>query len=81
MDFDTAARLTSFRASGTHCHQILANYQTCSGFPCPETNGGNGFLRILRFDPSTHGLSVRTYSPYLDIYKTDAPNDFDLAGD
>jgi hypothetical protein len=78
---DTAARLTSTRDSGTHCHQVLANYQTCSGFPCPATMGGNGFLRIMRFDPVTHAVSVRTYSPYLDLYKTDLPNQFDLGGD
>jgi hypothetical protein len=78
---DTTARLTSTRASGSHCHQILANYQTCSGFPCPETMGGDGYLRIMRFDPATHGMSVRTYSPYLDRWKTDPPNEFVLGGD
>jgi hypothetical protein len=78
---DSAARLTSMRASGSHCHQVLANYQTCSGFPCPETMGGDGFLRIIRFDPATHGMTVRTYSPYLDRWKTDPPNEFVLGGD
>jgi hypothetical protein len=78
---DTAARLTSPRASGSHCHQILANYQTCSAFPCPETNGGDGYLRIMRVDPVTHAMSVRTYSPYLDRWKHDPPNEFVLGGD
>jgi hypothetical protein len=81
VDPDTAARLTSTRESGTHCHQILANYQTCVAAPCDRTNGGDGYLRIMRIDPVTHAVSVRTYSPHLDAYKVDPDNQFDLSGD
>jgi hypothetical protein len=76
-----AARLTSMRDDGTHCHQILANYQTCAFGPCPQTNGGDGYLRIMRFDPATHAVTVMTYSPLLDMYKDDPSNQFVLRGD
>src|SRR5262249_375519 len=33
MSPDAAARLTSTRTSGSHCHQLLANYQTCASGP------------------------------------------------
>ena len=56
---------------GTVVHQILANYQTL-----PE--GGGGFLRLMQFSPDESVVHVRTYSPYLDTYKTDPSNQFDL---
>jgi hypothetical protein len=64
-------RLTSVRRSGAPCHQILANYQI-------EEKGGNGFLRLMRFEPDQDRVVVRTYSPYLNRYKTDPANDFVL---
>ena len=78
-------RLTSTRPDGTRVHQILANYQTCA-YPCETLDGvtvrgGNGFLRVLRFDPTARTISVTTYSPYLDEYKHDAGNEFVLAWD
>jgi hypothetical protein len=76
-------RLTSTRPDGTRVHQLLANYQSCA-YPCETLNGvtvrgGNGFLRIMRFDPAAHTLAVTTYSPYLDEYKHDPDNEFVLA--
>ena len=41
--------------------EMLADYQ--SG---PE--GGEGYMRLLRFNPEAKELSVKTYSPYLDDY-------------
>jgi hypothetical protein len=78
----TASRLTSVRADGTSVHQMLANYQTCTGAPCATygadiVHGGNGFLRILRFS-ATDGISVSTYSPYLDEALHDPANEFVL---
>jgi len=78
----TASRLTSARADGTMVHQVLANYQTCLGAPCTTygdatVRGGNGFLRIMRFSP-TDGISVSTYSPYLDESLHDDANEFVL---
>ncbi|HUH00386.1 MAG TPA: metallophosphoesterase [Kofleriaceae bacterium] len=40
-------------------HEIMANYQ---GWP----NGGDGYLRILRFSPATDKIHVIAYSPWLD---------------
>ncbi|HET6279319.1 MAG TPA: metallophosphoesterase [Polyangia bacterium] len=80
-----AGRLTSTRADGTHVHQILANYQSCD-YACEfangkKVNGGNGYLRLMRFDPTAHQVSVSTYSPYLDRYLDDADNEFTLPWD
>src|SRR4029077_14448287 len=69
----TSGHLTSTRADGSVVHQILANYQTCTGAPCgtsPQGNlvyGGAGFLRILRFSSVAKTISVTTYSPYFDV--------------
>lgn len=42
-------------------YEMLADYQ--SG---PE--GGEGYMRMLHFNPEAKQLSVKTYSPYLDDY-------------
>ncbi len=42
-------------------YQILADYQA-------EPNGGDGFLRLLRFDPESGRIEVSAYSPYLNEY-------------
>lgn len=56
---DGSARLASVRDDGSVVHQILTNYQT-------EENGGNGYLRLLRFHPPNGCISVETYSPSLE---------------
>lgn len=61
--------------STTTVHQVLANYQE----PIPErtpqeTKGGH--LRIMTIKPSTAKISVRTYSPYINQWLTDAANQF-----
>ncbi|MFH0903397.1 MAG: metallophosphatase, partial [Pseudomonadota bacterium] len=53
-------------------HQILANYQM-------NTDGGEGFLRIVRFNPTARRVDVLTYSPWLDTYKTDPANFFSFS--
>jgi hypothetical protein len=69
---------------GHTIHTLLSNYQR--GEDCPYWCG-NGWLRILTFKPSEDLISVRTYSPWLDAYKTDACTDgsscheFDIAYD
>jgi hypothetical protein len=68
---DGTGRLTSTRADGTRCHQLLADYQVFG-------EGGDGFLRLMRFDPRTRKVQVQTYSPYLDVWKTDPENQFVL---
>lgn len=79
----TASRLSSTRPDGSVVHQILANYQTCTGSPCETyaggvVHGGNGFLRLLRFSPADGTISVTTYSPSLDEYLHDPGNEFVL---
>jgi hypothetical protein len=57
--------------NGHNVYQLLANYQTI-------TNGGNGWLRTLEFRPAEDEIYVRTYSPYLNQYDTDAASEFTL---
>jgi hypothetical protein len=61
--------LKSKTPGGTNVYQMLANYQM-------HRKGGDGYLRILSFDPSQRSVTVRTYSPFLDMYKTDKDNEF-----
>ena len=59
---------------GNTVHQMLANYQ-------PLPNGGNGWLRIIRFVPQENKIRVSTYSPYLNKYLRDSQNEFILEYD
>jgi hypothetical protein len=56
---------------GNKVVQLSANF---SG----HLNGGNGYLRILEFDPAQDRLHVQTFSPYLNGSKTDPENQFDV---
>lgn len=64
-------RLTTIRPDGTVVNQILANYQMLP-------MGGGGYLRLMQFFPAKRIVHIRTYSPYLDVFKDDAENDFEL---
>jgi hypothetical protein len=83
------------RGDGTQVHELLANFQGCfvesprcvDGMGKP-TMGGWGYLRIMRFDPANHRVSVKTYSPVIDMmpkdpgrppaHLTDPANEFQL---
>jgi len=65
------ARRMDKNDSGKPVYQLLADYQE-------EANGGNGFLRIMRFVPSSQKVYVETYSPHLDKYKTGEKSKFIL---
>jgi hypothetical protein len=52
-------------------YQLLSDYQ---GFP----EGGDGYLRIIKFVPSENTIYVKTYSPYLDSYRTNSDSQFEL---
>jgi hypothetical protein len=54
---------------GGNVIEMLSNYQYFA-------NGGNGFFRELIFDPDDGLIRIRTYSPVLDQYMTDASNQF-----
>ena len=68
---DGVGRLTSIGADGNKVYQPLANYQQ-------EPNGGGGWLRIMQFVPNEDKIYVTTYSPYLNKFKTDSQNQFEL---
>jgi len=50
-------------------NQIQSDYQ---GY----ANGGNGWLRIMRVRPALNKIEVKTYSPWLNQYKTGANHQF-----
>jgi hypothetical protein len=54
---------------GHTIHSMLADYQG-------RTDGGQGYLRIWEFSPRSGSVSVRTYSPTLDRFETDANSEF-----
>lgn len=59
---------------GDTVYSLLADYQA-------RANGGNGYLRIMEFFPQTNEISVKTYSPWLDVWETDANSEFVLKYD
>jgi hypothetical protein len=48
-------------------HQLLFNAQWA-----PQ--GGDGWLRLLEFQPDGKTIEVKTYSPHLDRKNAEAPN-------
>jgi hypothetical protein len=69
---DGAAYLAGSGTDGHAIHVMLANYQD---FP----NGGNGYLRILRFSPANNMIYATTYSPYINSYITTSPDQMNMA--
>lgn len=74
---DGTGTLVSEGKHGNKVYQMLANYQK---YVDGSVNGGNGFLRILTINPGKGKISVKTYSPYLDEYKTDPSQQFEFEG-
>ena len=68
---DGVGYLKSTGVEGNVVHQMVFNSQF-------ETNGGNGWIRVLEFLDDGTTVHVRTYSPFLDLYRTDAANDFTI---
>jgi len=68
---DGAAYRAELGDAGQTIHILLANYQS---FP----NGGNGWMRLLRFSPADSKIYVTTYSPYLNEYRTGHPEQMQL---
>ncbi len=62
---------TDLGVNGNIVNQMLSDYQEM-------TNGGDGYLRILKFSPSQNTISVSTYSPTLNAYLSDSKNQFTL---
>lgn len=59
--------------NGNTIHTVLADFQ--SGY----SNGGDGLLRIMQFDPSANQINVKTYSPYSNTSRTGTSSQFTLS--
>jgi hypothetical protein len=68
---DGLGYLASTGDHGNTVYQMLLNTQF-------EANGGNGWIRLLEFLNDGTTVRVRTYSPYLDLNRTDAANAFEF---
>ena len=68
---DGVGTLVSTGDYGNKVYQMLANYQF-------EGNGGNGWLRIITLYPDQRKVAVETYSPFLDLYKTEPEQQFEF---
>ncbi len=62
---------TSVNDAGGKVLEMLTDYQ---GLP----NGGDGWLRTLKFAPGENKIHVMTYSPLLDKYNDNAKEAFSL---
>jgi len=60
--------------NGHTIYSLMSDYQA-------RTNGGNGWLRIYEFSPANNQIRVKTYSPWLGQFETDADSQFTLAYD
>ncbi|MCW1887569.1 Ig-like domain-containing protein [Luteolibacter flavescens] len=56
---------------GRAVHSLLADYQS-------RSNGGDAWLRIMKFIPALNRVEVSTYSPVLDVFETDEDSQFSL---
>ena len=57
--------------NGNTVYTLLADYQE-------RSKGGDGWLRTMEFSPGGNTVAVRTYSPTLNRYETDADSQFTL---
>jgi hypothetical protein len=55
--------------AGAAVLEMLCDYQR-------RENGGDGWLRLIRFVPTSREIQMRTYSPALDRFETDANSEF-----
>ena len=72
--FHEEFRQTSTNVAGLPVHEVLADFQD-------DPNGGDGWLRIMRFDIASNLIDVDTYSPTLAAIRTADESDFNLAVD
>jgi hypothetical protein len=68
---EEASRIDTF--NNNTIYSLLADYQF--------RNGGDGWLRIMEFSPHKNEIRVKTYSPTLGQYETDADSQFTLSYD
>jgi hypothetical protein len=66
-------QLVSKNDFGTNVYQMLANYQkNVKGVE----KGDSGYLRIIKVDKKSKSISVKTYSPWLDNFRTEPDHEF-----
>ena len=68
---DSGEAFRSDTVRGYTVYQVMADYQS-------RSNGGDGWLRILDFNPVEDLIYVKTYSPHLNKYETDSNSQFTL---
>ncbi|HEX5472073.1 MAG TPA: lamin tail domain-containing protein [Lacipirellulaceae bacterium] len=66
---DGVANLASTDNAGKKVEQMFLNTQF-------ETMGGDGWIRLVEFLNDGKTVRIRTYSPYLDLYRTGSDYDF-----
>jgi len=65
-------RQQSPNVAGKPIQEVLADYQD-------DPNGGNGWLRIMKFDTVANIIDVDCYSPTLQAVRTSPKSDFNLS--
>lgn len=68
------AKLDLINSCGKPLYIRMSNFQE-------ETNGGDGFLRIMKFKPSRSEIEFKTYSPVLNQYRERESSEFTLPYD
>jgi uncharacterized repeat protein (TIGR02543 family) len=72
----TASDGSAYRTEpGDDGHTIHVMQQDYQDFP----NGGNGYLRALRFSPADNKIYATTYSPYIDTFIATSPEQMEMA--
>jgi len=64
----------SINDAGYEVYEVLANYQN-------RPNGGDGWMRLFRFQPDLDRIEAVTYSPTLDQFETDPDSQFSFSFD
>ncbi len=70
--FHEEYRQVSTNVAGLPVHEVLADFQD-------DPNGGDGWMRIMRFDVAANTIDIDTYSPTLAAIRTADESDFTLA--
>src|SRR5688572_10722386 len=68
---DGTGYLVTANDAGKPVHQILANYQM-------RELGGEGYLRLMEFQPDGKTVRVKTYSPVLDRWMVEGDQQFEF---
>ena len=69
--FHEEFRQSSPNVAGKPIHEVLADFQD-------DPNGGDGWLRIMKFDTVAGSIDVDTYSPTLGAIRTAPESDFTI---